>query len=141
MTKRIIALDIGEKRIGVALSDPLGITAQPLETYRRKTRRADIEYLGGLCQSKGAELIVCGLPLNMDGSEGFQAEYTRAFAQELEASCGLKVEFVDERLTTALARRALIEGGVRRQERKNSVDQLAAAHILSTYLDKNRHVN
>ena len=135
---RVIGLDVGERRIGVALSDPLGITAQPLETYRRKhaDASADVNYLSGLIAEKNAGLIVCGLPLNMNGTEGPQAADTREFAQALSESSGVALEFIDERLTTAMARRSLIEGGMRRDKRKNVIDQLAAVHILQTYLDK-----
>ena len=135
---RIIAVDVGERRIGVAMSDLLGITAQPVETYRRKNRTTDIEYFLKLLAEKDAELIVCGLPLNMNGTEGSQAFDTREFADELSAASGIAVKYVDERLTTAMARRSLIEGGMRREKRKNVVDQVAAVHILQTYMDSTK---
>ncbi len=135
---RIIALDVGHRRIGVAASDPLGITAQPVETYRRKGLQADIAHFAELFREREAGLIVCGLPLNMNGTQGPQAEETREFAQVLHEACGLPIEFVDERLTSAMAQRNLIESGMRREKRKDVIDQLAAVHILQTYLDKAR---
>lgn len=133
-------MDLGKRRIGIAASDPLGITAQPVETYRRKGLEADIAHLVELFRQKEAALIVCGLPLNMNGSYGPQAEETREFAQALQEACGLPLEFVDERLTSAMAQRSLIESGMRREKRKDVIDQLAAVHILQTYLDKTRTV-
>ena len=138
---RIIAVDVGDRRIGVAMSDLLGITAQPVETYWRKNRAADIEHFVKLLAEREADVIVCGLPLNMNGSEGSQAADTREFANALSAASGITVEFADERLTTAMARRSLIEGGMRRDKRKNVVDQVAAVHILQTYMDKTTNIN
>ena len=117
----MLALDVGSKRIGVAGSDALGLTAQAIETLQR-------------ARSRGAEAFVLGLPRNMDGSEGFQAEDTRAFAQALQEKAGLPVLFVDERLTTRAAHNVLIEGNVRRKDRKKVVDKLAAVLILESYL-------
>lgn len=131
-------MDVGHRRIGIAASDPLGITAQPVETYRRKGLEADIARLAALFTEREAGLIVCGLPLNMNGSEGSQAEETRRFALALQQACGLPFEFVDERLTSAMAQRSLIESGMRREKRKDVIDQLAAVHILQTYLDRAR---
>ena len=135
---RALALDVGEKRIGVAMSDPLGITAQPVTTIHRKIRRDDIAQIVDIIKTNGVDTVVCGLPKNMDGSEGFQAEETRLFAQALKEASGMEVVFVDERLTTASARRTLIEGGVRRDKRKGVIDKIAAVYILETYLAKQR---
>ena len=135
---RALALDVGEKRIGVAMSDPLGITAQPVTTIHRKIRRDDIAQIVDIIKTNGVDTVVCGLPKNMDGSEGFQAEETRLFAQALKEASGMEVVFIDERLTTASARRTLIEGGVRRDKRKGVIDKIAAVYILETYLAKQR---
>ncbi|MBE5761443.1 MAG: Holliday junction resolvase RuvX [Clostridiales bacterium] len=135
---RALALDVGEKRIGVAMSDPLGITAQPVTTIHRKIRRDDIAQIVDIIKTNGVDTVVCGLPKNMDGSEGFQAEETRLFAQALKEASGMEVVFVDERLTTASARRTLIEGGVRRDKRKGVIDKIAAVYILETYLARQR---
>jgi putative Holliday junction resolvase len=132
--RRILGLDVGDKRIGVAVSDPLGITAQPLETYVRVGYGPDARHFAALGAQYGAELALCGLPRNMDGSLGGQAEKVRAFAAELEKA-GLPVAYWDERLTTVTAERALLEGGMRRDQRKQVVDKVAAAIILQAYLD------
>lgn len=135
---RVLGLDVGEKRIGLALSDALFLTAQPYDTHWRKSEAYDLETLCGIIRKNGVTLLVCGLPRNMDGTEGPQAQVTRAFAQKLSEKCGLSVVFEDERLTTAGARRALIEGGVHRGDRKNVIDMLAAVNILQTYMDRQK---
>lgn len=131
---RALALDVGEKRIGVAVSDALGITAQPVETRQVRGLREDTAYLRDLASRLGAGRIVVGLPSNMNGSQGFQAERCRAFAKAL-AELGLEVDLWDERLTTQAAKRVLIESGVRREDRKKSVDRIAATMILQNYID------
>lgn len=133
---RVLGLDVGERRIGLALSDALFLTAQPYDTLWRKDEQTDLTALCALIAQNGVTALVCGLPRNMDGSEGAQAQVTRDFARKLEAQSGLSVVFVDERLTTASARRTLIEGGVRRKSRKNVIDKLAAVSILQTYMDR-----
>lgn len=132
---RILALDIGDVRIGVALSDPMGIIANPLETYTRKTADKDIEYIVCLAEQREAEEIVSGLPKGLDGDDTLQTKKVREFVAELEKAWGKRVIFVDERLTTASAQRALLEGNVRRADRKKVVDKVAAAIILQTYLE------
>ncbi len=134
---RILALDVGEKRIGLAVSDALGITAQGLETYARVSREKDLERIAEMYASYGCGLAVLGLPLNMDGSEGPQAERSERFGQML-AERGLTVAFQDERLTSRAATQALIAGGVRRENRKGKVDRLAAVLILQSYMERNR---
>ncbi len=131
--KPVIALDVGDKRIGVAASDLLGLTAQPLETYTRLNIGKDIRHIAGLARERGAACVVVGLPRNMDGTLGEQAGRTRAFAAKLREA-GLEILWIDERLTTAAARRTLIEGGMRREKRKQVIDRIAAVHILETYL-------
>ena len=134
---RILALDVGDKRIGIAVSDEMQLIASPHSVYTRVGYTPDVKYLRRLYEEVGAELIVCGLPRNMDGSVGFQAEKVQAFAAKL-TEAGMPVEFQDERLSTVSAHQALIEGGMRREERKGTVDKVAAAVILQAYLDKKR---
>ena len=135
---RILGLDYGSRTVGVAVSDPLGITAQPVAIVRRKEENklrrtlARIEELAGEYQ---AELFVLGLPKNMNSTLGERAEKSLEFGRMLERRTGLPVVMWDERLTTVAANRAMIEGGVRREERGQHVDALAAALILQGYLD------
>ena len=131
---RILCLDVGDRRVGAAVSDPLGITAQPLATYTRVGYGPDARYIAVLAARYGADRVLCGLPRNMDGSLGGQADKVRAFAAELEKA-GLRVSYWDERMTTVSAERALIQGGVRRDQRKQKVDMVAAAVILQAFLD------
>ena len=133
---RILAFDIGEKRIGVAVSDPLGITAQGIETYHRtEDLEQDVAHLIKLANGYKPVKIVFGLPRNMDGSYGFQAQITREFADAVLAKWDGEHAFQDERLTTASARRVLIEADVRRDKRKQVIDKVAAVVILQSYLD------
>jgi putative Holliday junction resolvase len=130
----LLGLDVGEKRIGVAVSDPLGATAQPLETMERDEHVA--ERIGRMIRETGATRLVVGLPLLMDGSEGAQARRVREFAKTLGGKVGAPVEFVDERLTTREAEGVLSEGGVKSQLRKEASDRIAAALILRSYMDR-----
>lgn len=133
---RILAFDVGEKRIGVAVSDPLGITAQGIETYHRTDDlEQDIAHLIKLANGYKPVKIVFGLPRNMDGSYGFQAQITREFAEAVLAKWDGDHAFQDERLTTASARRVLIEADVSRDKRKQVIDKVAAVVILQGYLD------
>ena len=134
MSGRVLALDVGDKRIGIALSDAMRLIATPHSVYTRAGYGPDVRHIQALCRETEADLIVCGLPRNMDGSEGFQAEKVKAFADQLRGS-GLQVVFQDERLSTVSAHQALIEGGMRRETRKGTVDKVAAAVILQTWLD------
>lgn len=133
MTQRVIALDVGDVRIGIAMSDPTGTIAQPLEVYRRVGWGPDSRYVKALCDRYGASRVLLGLPLNMDGSLGPQAQKAQAFGQVLE-KLGLHVLYQDERMTTVTAERVLIGGNVRREDRKLYVDKLAAAVILEQWL-------
>lgn len=135
MYKRILALDVGDKRIGVAVSDPLRITAQGVETYNRREEKEDVAYLAALAKEKDAEYILCGLPRNMNGTIGPQAEKVQAFAALLEEASGIPIRFWDERLTTVSMERMLIEADVSRQKRRKVIDKLAAVAILQSYLD------
>lgn len=132
---RIVALDVGDRTIGVAASDELGITAQPLRTIRRKNLARDLDELGGILREREAERLVVGLPLNMDDTEGPRAVRTRRFADELSRRFGLPVVLWDERLSTWEAERTLIESGVSRERRKAVIDTAAAQVILRSYLE------
>ena len=133
---RILAFDVGEKRIGVAVSDLLGITAQGVETYSRSDNlEQDVKYLLQLAESYKPVKLLFGMPRNMDGSYGMQADYTRAFADEVLKGWDGDYAYWDERLTTASARRMLIEADVRRDKRKGVIDKVAAVLILQSYLD------
>ena len=134
MNERIIALDVGDRRIGIAVSDPLGFTAQPVETYTRVGYGPDTRRIAQLASQYETNRILCGLPLNMDGTQGFQTQKVREFAAKLEEA-GLTVEFYDERMTTVLAEDALLEADMRRENRKKKVDMVAAVMILQSYLD------
>lgn len=132
---RVLALDFGSRRIGVAVSDPLGITAQQLSAIRREGDRKDIEAIAKLAVEYGVETVVIGLPMHSDGSEGTQAARARAFGEKVRDRLGVPVETWDERMTTAQAERHLIEAGVRREKRKEVRDSLAAALLLQCALD------
>lgn len=131
-----MALDFGDVRIGIAFSDPLKTISFPYQTYKRVQERKDIIYLSNLAREKSVEKIIVGLPLNMDGTEGNRSNITRSFGDKLEKISGLSIEYVDERLTSIEAEELLINSGVRREKRKAIVDQLAAALILESYLNK-----
>ena len=133
---RIIALDIGDVRIGVAVSDLMKIIANPRETYVRKDEDSDIAYFIDLAKKEEADTFVVGLPINMDGTEGPRVEICRAFGEKLKEKSGLKVEYQDERLTTVTAERMLIEADVRREKRKQVIDKVAATIILESYLNR-----
>lgn len=135
MDERIIALDIGDVRIGVAVSDPTGTIASPLEVIRRVGWGPDTQKVLSLCRQYNTSHVLSGLPLNMDGTEGFQAQKVRGFCEQLEKA-GLSVIYQDERLSTVSAEDALIEGGVSRAGRKQIVDKVAAAFILQQWLDE-----
>jgi putative Holliday junction resolvase len=132
---RILALDLGKRRIGLALSDELGITAQGLETLERTNIREDLARLGELAAEKNVALILMGNPLHMSGREGRQAEYAHDFGERLRKATGLPVEFWDERLTTVEAQRVLRGSGISIQKRAKAVDRLAAVILLESYLD------
>ena len=137
MQKRKIGLDVGDVRIGVAVSDLMGLCANPRETYvrRKDDTEADIAYFVEYAKREDADAFVVGLPRNMDGSEGPRAEITRAFGDALAERSGLPVIYADERLTTVSAERLLIGADVRRDKRKKVIDKVAATIILQSYLD------
>ena len=132
---RILALDLGKKRIGLALSDPLGVSAQGLDTLQRTTIREDIAALAALAREHEVRLVLLGHPLNMNGSEGRQAVYTRDFAERLRERTGLTVRFWDERLTSKEAERVLKQSGISIEKRAKAIDRLAAVILLASFLD------
>lgn len=134
--ERIIAFDIGDKRVGVAMSDPLGIMALPQKTYWRKGYEKDIVALCELAKANCVEKIVCGLPLNFDGSESEQTVKTREFIEGLKTHTDIPIVTADERFTTLMARRVLIEADMRREKRKEVIDSIAASYILEDYLKR-----
>ena len=133
---RFLGLDVGTKTIGVAVSDPLGFTAQPVTTIRRSSVDADLKELRGLVEVYNATLLVVGYPRNMNGTVGDQARYVERFVEMVREAIALPVEYVDERLTTKMAQRAMIDGKVKAEKRKQIIDQQAAAIILQGYLDR-----
>lgn len=133
---KIIALDIGTVRIGVATSDIMEIIASAYESYRRKNIEDDISHIAQLVTNLNAGLVVIGLPLKMDGSEGQSVEMAKNFGEELAKVIDIPICYQDERLSTVTAQKILIESGMRREKRKDKVDSLAATIILQTYLDK-----
>lgn len=133
---RIMGLDVGEKRIGVALSDLLGLTAQALCVLQRSDLERDIEALLELIRRHQVEKLVVGLPLNMDGSEGNKAGEARVFGDKLAHRAGLPVEYQDERLSTKAVENTLINADVSRRRRRQVIDKMAAAYILQGYLDR-----
>jgi len=132
---RILALDLGKKRIGLAVSDPLGITAQGLPNVERKNKRADLDRLARLAREKGVELFLLGNPINMSGREGRQSGWVREFADALGEYTGLPVKLWDERLTSVEASRVLRESGISIEKRAAAVDRLSAVILLQSYLD------
>jgi len=130
-----MGLDVGTKTVGVAVSDPLGITAQGVTTVRRTGLKRDLAALEALAREREVTRAVVGLPINMDGSEGPRAEASRAFARALEQALGIPVELWDERLSTVAAERALLEADVSRAKRREVIDQVAATLILQGWLD------
>jgi len=133
--KRILGLDVGDKTLGIAVSDALALTAQGVAVHRRTSLAADLAYVRGLLEQYDVGAIVVGLPKNMDGSLGPQAQKTLAFMQRLERACVVPVIPWDERLTTQQAERVLLEADASRRRRKQVRDKLAAQLILQAYLE------
>jgi putative holliday junction resolvase len=132
---RVLAIDHGAKRIGLALSDELGMVALPLETFPAEPLSALLERLKELITEKQVELVLVGMPRNMDGSYGPAATKTQQFVTVLREAIDIPVQTWDERLTTMQANRLLIQADVRRDKRKQKVDKIAAAILLQSYLD------
>lgn len=139
---RIMGLDFGSKTVGVAVSDALGITAQGVEIVRRKSPdklRQTLARIDELAREYGVEELVLGYPKNMNGTEGERCEKTKEFKELLEKRTGLPVALWDERLTTVAADRSMMEAGLRRDERKEYVDEIAAVFILQGYMAAKAH--
>ncbi|MBI5777366.1 MAG: Holliday junction resolvase RuvX [Nitrospirae bacterium] len=132
---RILALDPGTKRIGVALSDELGWTAQPLETFERKSLTVDVAHINDLVRRHDVREIVVGMPIQLNGRMGPAAQSAQQFLEALQAAVGIPVVAWDERLTTKAAEQMLIEADVSRKKRKGAVDRVAAALLLKSYLE------
>ena len=134
-TGRVLALDLGKKRIGLAISDGLGITAQGLTTLQRRNKRTDLAALSALIKERFVTQILMGNPLNMSGAEGRQSQWAQEFAAALEKYTGVPVKLWDERLTTLEASRVLRESGIGIEKRAAAVDRLSAVILLQSYLD------
>lgn len=130
-----MALDWGDKRVGVAISDPLGLTAQGLTTMERRNRRQDINFLRSLVRKHNISLLLLGYPLNLSGAEGERAQRMRELAAELKEALKIEVRLWDERLTTVEAHRVMQDAGIRVGKRRGSVDRVAAALLLQEYLE------
>ncbi len=135
---RTLALDVGKKRIGLALSDELGVTAQGLPTLQRTRIREDLEHLRKLAVESGVRALLIGRPLHMSGDESRQSAYTQEFAERLREHLHLPVVYWDERLTSKEAERLLRLGGARLDQRKKAVDQMSAVLLLDSYLEHRR---
>lgn len=132
---RILALDMGDRRIGVALSDQMQLIAQGICTYERKSAAADLDFISALVEQYRVVQLVIGLPRNMNGTYGERAEKTWAFGDALSGRISVPVGYWDERLSTVAAERILIEADVSRKKRKKVIDKMAAVNILQSYLD------
>jgi putative Holliday junction resolvase len=138
---RILALDLGTRRVGVAVSDPMGWTAQGLPTLEKKRKKELLEAIKDIVAQFDVERIVVGLPRNMNGSIGPRARKTLAFAEALRKALGIPVDLWDERLTTVAAEKSMAEGGVRPSRRRGTVDRVAAQLILQGFLDSLRQTD
>ena len=137
---RSVGLDVGDVRIGVAVSDPLGITVQPREVIVRTTLDEDLEAIRAIAEEVEAARIVVGLPLNQKGKPGPQAEKVLVFIETLREVVSVEIVTQDERFSTAAARRELIQANVKRKGRKKVIDEVAAYHILKTFLDRQANI-
>src|SRR5262249_33700598 len=135
---RVIAIDLGTRRIGVAVTDGLGLTAQPLATIPRRGGQRDLDAIGALAGAHGAERLVLGLPLDPEGERGRAAKSAEAFAERLRGAVAVPVELVDESFSTVEAEEVLLEADVSRARRREVVDKMAAAVILRRWLDAQR---
>ncbi|GFN36024.1 Holliday junction resolvase RuvX [Tepidimicrobium xylanilyticum] len=134
--ERIMGLDIGDKTIGVAISDPLLLTAQGLKTIRRESYKKDIDEIKELINEYNVTKLVIGLPKNMNNTIGVQGEKVLKFVDKLKGKVDIEIVLQDERLTTVAAERILLEGDVSRKNRKKVIDKVAATYILQNYLDR-----
>lgn len=138
LNRRVLALDVGERRIGVAMSDSTGTLAAPFMTINGRVRERAIAQIVALVHEHGVDDVVVGWPLNMNGDAGPQAMQVRAFADQLEAALGRQVALFDERLTSVVAEQILRDMGVRPEKRRERIDSIAASIILQDYLDHHR---
>lgn len=132
---RYLGLDIGKKRVGVALSDEMMFTAQPFDVLKSGSINKDIATIVVICEAQEVAGIVAGMPFNMNGSKGGSAEYVEKFLEKLKCKTGIEIITWDERLSTKAVERVMIEGNARRSERRDKIDALAASFILQGYLD------
>lgn len=132
---RVMALDIGDKRIGIALSDPMKIIASPFDTLKRVEIKGDINKIVKMIEENDVETVVCGLPKKLDNTDSLQTVKAREFADTLREKTAANVVMTDERLTTVSAERVLLEADVSRGKRREVIDKLAAAVILQSYLE------
>lgn len=136
---RLMGLDVGDKTIGVAVSDLLMITAQGVTTIRRTNLKNDIKELKSIIEEYNVEKIIVGLPKKLDGTVGIQGEKVLEFVEKMKKHhIDLDIEFEDERFTTSISERMLIDADVRRKKRKEVIDKLAAVQILSTYMQRKK---
>lgn len=132
---KYLAIDLGDVRTGIAISES-GIIATGMETYKRVGMQKDLQYIADIANRYNVDVVVFGLPLNMDGTEGKRVEKTRAFADKLQPLIKAKIDYEDERLTSVEAEGFLLESNMRRDKRKQVIDKLAATIILQSYLDR-----
>ncbi len=135
---KVMALDYGEVRIGVAMTDLMRLIASPFETYVRKSLDQDLDHICTLINNNSVKTVVVGLPLNMDGTEGERAQKTREFVDVLKTKTKVEFVFQDERLSSVSAEELLLEGGMKRKDRKQNIDKVAAAIILESYLNSKK---
>ena len=135
---RKMGIDYGDKRIGIAMTDALCIISSPFEVYKNVGEDDAVAHIAKLVKEYNIDEIAMGLPLNMDGTEGERALIHRAVGEKIENATGIKVHFVDERLTSAEAEEILISSGVRREKRKELIDKISAQIILQTYIDSHK---
>lgn len=133
---RSLGIDFGDARIGLAMSDSLGIIANGLEVHKVKNLEESADYIADIAKKNNVQTLVIGLPLNMDGSSGPRCERTKQFASLLSEKTNLKIEFIDERLTTVESEKVLIEAGKSRDKRKELIDMISATIILQSYLNR-----
>ncbi len=142
--QRILGVDLGSRRVGLAISDSLGVTAQRLETLQVTNLNQAVDGLVAILKEKQCQIMVLGLPKNMDGSEGEKAKESKKCATKIHEKIDVQIEFIDERLTTVIAHKAIIatvgKQKTRRKKRKEEVDGIAAQLILQSYLDSKRPV-
>ena len=133
---RVMGLDVGDKTIGIAVSDPLGWTAQPVETYLRKSEKDDILYLKHQIDVYNVAVLIVGKPINLNGTNSIQTDKVMDFVSVLKKNINIEIVLIDERLTTSQANKLMISADVKRKKRKEKIDSLAAVLILQTYLER-----